>query len=335
MTSRFFTITDSRFFVGTVALLNSIRLSGHDGDLVVLDCGLTEPQRERLSAHAVIVEFPDEMAGDPYLVKPFPARIEFDGIVVLVDSDIVITDTLDSVLTKAASGKICAFPDPPGDYWRWFAEWEHIFELTAPLRRQPYMNAGFLAASTAHWPDLFQRWWNACALIPSRRASRPELRHIPGSQHPFSQLDQDALNAILMSEVAPEKIEALPTYEWDLRRVVVEDYERLVCVSGRYGRRQPLLHAYWKPKVWQPDGWQRARDDAYVRLLPRLLFSEDVPLRLATDSVPLWLRPGWFPKITVSILGPVGDFYRPFARGATRARRAPGRLKREVRRLLT
>ena len=139
--TRFFTITDSRFFIGTVALLNSIRLTGHVGEFVVLDRGLTEDQRELLAPHAVLFELPDEIE-DPYLVKPFPALAPFDGIVVLVDSDIVVTDSLEPILAAASTGKICVFPDPPGDYWRWFPEWRDIFELTAPLRREPYMNAG-------------------------------------------------------------------------------------------------------------------------------------------------------------------------------------------------
>jgi hypothetical protein len=331
--TRFFTISDSRFFVGTVALLNSIRLTGHDADLVVLDRGLTESQRERLSAHAIMFELPAEMGSDPYLVKPFPALMPFDGIVVLVDSDMVVTDALDPILAKAAAGSICMFPDPPGDYWRWFSEWQDIFELRAPLRRQPYLNAGFLAVSTAHWPALFQRWWDVCALIPERRSSLPGLRHTPDSQHPLSQLDQDAINAILMSEVPAEKLEALPPYEWDLRRVVVEDSESLVCVSGRYRRRQPLLHRHNAPKVWQSDGWQRVRPDAYVQLLPRLLFAADLPLRLTPDCVPLWIRPGWLPNLVVNVLGPVADCYRPFPRAAVRARRAPKRLAREAKRL--
>ena len=32
---------DHRFFLGTVALLNSLRLTGNVGELVVLDAGLT------------------------------------------------------------------------------------------------------------------------------------------------------------------------------------------------------------------------------------------------------------------------------------------------------
>ena len=33
-------------------------------------------------------------------------------------------------------------------------------------------------------------------------------------------------------------------------------------------------------------------DDAYVRLMRRLLFADDVPLRLPPAAVPFWLRPG-------------------------------------------
>ena len=46
------------------------------------------------------------------------------------------------------------------------------------------------------------------------------------------------------------------------------------------------------PKAWQRKALVRLRDDAYVRLLPRLLFGDDVAVRLEPKSVPLWLRPG-------------------------------------------
>ena len=44
----FFTVADERFFPGAVCLLNSLRLSGNDAELVILDAGLTDAQRRRL-----------------------------------------------------------------------------------------------------------------------------------------------------------------------------------------------------------------------------------------------------------------------------------------------
>ena len=42
------------------------------------------------------------------------------------------------------------------------------------------------------------------------------------------------------------------------------------------------------------------RDDAYTRLLPRLLFGEDCVVRLDRREVPLWLRPGLIPRATLT-----------------------------------
>ena len=50
--STYYTIANAPFFPGLVALLNSLRLSGNAGELVVLDRGLEEEQRELLEPHA-------------------------------------------------------------------------------------------------------------------------------------------------------------------------------------------------------------------------------------------------------------------------------------------
>lgn len=320
MTARFYTISDAKFFVGTVALLNSLRLTGHDHELVILDRGLTSEQRRSLAAHAEFVEAANE---DPYLVKPFPALLDPDGIVVLLDSDMIVTDTLRPVIALAESGKICAFPDHPSDYGRWFAEWQDLFSLGAPLRRQGYLNAGFIAVSTQRWPAFLGRWWDACELIASRRRELGEPQ-----PEALAQFDQDALNALLMSEFPAESVVELPGYEWDLRRVAVEDEQRLRCRAE--GRTQPLLHTVLQPKVWQHAAWRRVRSDAYVKLAPRVLFSADVPVRLEPDQVPLWLRPGTAPRLTVRAL----DAYNRALPVLARGRRAPRRLARDVRRLV-
>ena len=46
----FYTITDERFFIGTVAMVNSLRLMGHEQRVVALDCGLSKRQRDLLSS---------------------------------------------------------------------------------------------------------------------------------------------------------------------------------------------------------------------------------------------------------------------------------------------
>ena len=322
MVARFFTLADSGFFVGAVALLNSLRLTGHEQELVVLDCGLTADQRRILEGGGVTLVDTSDRESRAYFLKPYPAGLDPDGIVVIIDSDMAVTASLEPILARAAEGQVCIFPDHPTDLRRWFEEWHELFQLRAPLRRDTYMNAGFIALSTEKWQWFLQRWSDLCARLPGQTV---ELGNPPA----LAQRDQDALNALLMSEVPREAIDLLPSYELDLRRIAVEDPESLLCVAD--GRRQPILHLALTPKVWQPGGWKRVgMNTAYVRLLPRLLFSSDVAVRLDPEDVPLWVRPGLVPSAVVRTISP----YARFRTVPARARRAPRRLIRDARRAL-
>jgi hypothetical protein len=283
----FYTIADAGFFPGLVALLNSLRLTGNSGELVVLDRGLTASQRALVEEYVTLVELPEAPAGSPMLLKPYAHRLEPTGIVILVDSDMIVTRSLADIAALAADGRICAFPDPLPHRGRWFAEWEQTLELRAPLRRRTYLNAGFLAFSAGHWPDLLGRWWELCGRIPREQ-------HFGRYEQPFWAGDQDVLNAILSSEIPEEAIAELhadgEAYPEDLLETVVVDERTLSCELR--GRPTSILHYSLGPKAWERKALVRLRDDAYVRLLPRLLLGDDVALRLEPNSLPLWLRPG-------------------------------------------
>jgi hypothetical protein len=283
----FYTIADAGFFPGLVALLNSLRLTENPGRLVALDLGLKAEQRSLLDGHVELVELPTALTGRPMLLKAYPHLLPAAGTVVLLDSDMIVTRPLAGVVALAAAGRICAFPDPLPHRGRWFAEWEDELELRAPLRRRTYLNAGFLAISTDHWPDLLGRWWELCDRVPREQ-------HFGRFEQPFWAGDQDVLNAILASEVPEGAVAELPEHEEaypeDLLEVEVVDERTLACEL--HGRPTAILHYALGPKAWEPKAWLRVRDDAYVRLLPRLLFGEDVAVRLAPESVPLWLRTG-------------------------------------------
>jgi len=283
----FYTIADAGFFPGLVALLNSLRLTANAGEVVVLDRGLTPEQRMRVVEHVTLVELPAALAGRPMLLKAYPHLLGASGTIVLVDSDMIVTRSLDDIVTRAQDGRICAFPDHRSHAGRWFAEWHDELGLRAPLRRRIYLNAGFLALSTEHWPDLLARWWELCDRVPREQ-------HFGRFEQPFWAGDQDVLNAILASEVPEEALAELPSdeeaYPDDLLEVAVVDERTLRCEL--HGRPTAILHYALGPKAWERRAWVRLRDDAYVRLLPRLLFGDDVAVRLDPMSVPLWLRPG-------------------------------------------
>lgn len=320
MHARFFTVSGSAYFAGTAGLLNSLRLTGHPQELVVLDRGLTPDQRRVLGQEATLFELPFQRDAHAYLVKPFPALMRLEGVVVLIDSDMIVTSSLEPILERAASGSICVFPNHPSFLDRWFDDWSEIFRLRAPLRRRTYVNSGFVALSVDRWPGVLPRWWEACEQIEAYLASGED----PG---PVEQPDQDALNAILMSEIPDEAVKQLPAYEWHLGRVAIEDETSLACLSG--AERQPLLHTPRTPKVWQRGGWRHveAATRAYVRLMPRVLFADDVPVQLSANDVPLWLRPGVLPRLTARGISALNGLPGALAR----VRRAPHRLGREAR----
>jgi hypothetical protein len=283
-----YTIADRGFFPGVVALLNSLRLTGCQHPLYVLDCGFTEEQRHLLSGHCHLVQAPGLGAINPTQYKPFARLLRPSGVVVIIDSDIIVTRPLEPVLRLAQEGHICAFPDPESH--RWFPEWQQILDLRAPLRREPYVNAGFVAWSTTHWPDFLERWWQCCRLTFEHRT----IREGAPNSGPLAQADQDALNALLMSEIPTGALTLLPkeeeVFRWDLREVSVVDPHTLACRYAGYSVM--LLHSNGGTKLWNGRAWRRVtRRNAYLRLLRRLLTGSDVALRLPLRRLPVWLRP--------------------------------------------
>lgn len=326
----FYTVANERFFPGVAALLNSLRVSGNDAELVILDTGLSDVQRRRLEPHARLVTPPGEVLEAHLLLKSFPHTLEPDGTVVIIDSDMIVTRPLDPVLERVEAGKVCMFADIEDQRHRFVPDWQDAFGLTAPLRRgQHYMNAGFIALSTRHHPDLLGRYWELCRRIPSGQTLVAASEY----DQPFWGGDQDAINALLMSEVDADAVVELPQEEGPspelLHDVRVVDERTLECELR--GHRPYLLHYWGGPKPWARDAWIRVSRDAYVRLLPRVLLEPDVPVRLEPSELPLWLRRTPAGRGSLAAVGAVNRGARSvLARVPTGARR---RLARGARRL--
>jgi hypothetical protein len=147
----------------------------------------------------------------------------------LIDSDMIVTRSLEPVLERAEAGQVCMFADIQDQRHRFVPEWEDAFGLTAPLRRAHYMNAGFIALSTRHHPDLLRRYWEVCRRIPSGQT----LVAASDYDQPFWGGDQDAINALLMSEVDRDAVTELPHEEGPspelLHDVRVLDERTLEC----------------------------------------------------------------------------------------------------------
>ena len=280
-----FTISDKSFFPGTVALLNSLRLTGNRGSFVVVDVGLDDVQRSRLERHASVVKAPTDVARP--LFKALPLLFDPTGTIIILDSDMLVTAHLGHVVEKAASGKICVFPDHFAHRERWYSEWETVLELKAPLRRQTYVNSGFLALSVEHWPSFLSRFWELSERVPLGSVFAGT-----DMDRPFWTADQDTLNAFLMSEIPPAATEILPAaeevYPDGLIHTKVIDPETLECSWS--GHRPMILHHSLNPKAWGRSGWRRVRRDAYARLFGRVVCGKDVQLRMDPEELPLWLR---------------------------------------------
>jgi hypothetical protein len=313
-----YTVTTRSYFPGMVALLNSLRLTGNTAEVVVLDAGMTPAQRHVLERHATIVTVPTDVVSDPVLAKPFAHTLNPRGIVLFIDSDVIVTGPLTDAIETARKGKIYAFTDPSET--RWFPEWKQAFALSSVPRRQPYVSSGLVAFNVEDWPHLLERWWQACKRIPADGTLSAGARY----SDPLSNGDQDALNAILMTEVPrdalvqrrriPRRFARWPTDL--LLHVHVVDPTNLACTLN--GEPVDHLHYEGNPKPWMPRSWMRIRHNAYVRLLPRVLFQEDVPLRLMPSDVSLWLRPGLPGELVLAALTALNASTRTVARRAPR-----------------
>jgi hypothetical protein len=290
----YYTVSNHTYFLGTVALLNSLRITGHQDPLVVLDAGLRPEEREALEPHATVVSMPEDR-GNPVLLKPFPYVLDAKGVIVVIDSDIIVTSSLASVTDLASKGKICLCPAwVDAARTRWFAEWESTLQLKAPLRREDWLHDGFVVFDTTYWPGLLERWWDTCNLVPAEE--------IFAAGTPFNAGDADAINALLMSEVPREAVAPLSqgdeVYAGD---VTIENLDTLACSVE--GRPPMFIHVPDRPKPWERSGWSRRGSDVYLRLMRRLFFGPDVQLRLDPEEVLFWLRPGAKGRIALSTLG--------------------------------
>ena len=112
-----FTIGDSRYFLGVVALCNSLRLTGNVMPLTLLDVGLTPEQRRLLEPQCDVRSLPRNPY--PYLQKTEILQHATASVVVYLDSDIIVAGSLDEAVRDAASGRVVACTDAVGIDGSW------------------------------------------------------------------------------------------------------------------------------------------------------------------------------------------------------------------------
>ena len=114
------------------------------------------------------------------------------------------------------------------------------------------------------------------------------------STSPTALADQDALNALLMSEFEPEDLALQPEGATsqgprELADTEVVDPQRLDC--RRAGEPIRLLHCWGVPKPWQAAAGRDLRRTAYLALLRELLDAPGVAVHSTQPRVP-WLAAG-------------------------------------------
>jgi hypothetical protein len=276
----FYCVADRRYFVGAVGMINSLRLLGHREPIYLLDCGLTADQRDALAPHVTLADAPADTP--PWLLKAVLPLDRPAGVVVLVDTDMVLTRSLGPLIERAARGRAVAFKDRQQ---RFFAEWGELLDLGEP-RKRPYVSSSLVLLGG----DLRDR---VLRLMDERR-SRVDFERTFWRRnvrdYPFLYADQDVLNAILATRVEPDRIDVLgdrlaatPPY----RGLRLLDAKALRC-AYRDGAEPYVVHQYVR-KPWL----ERTFHGIYSRLLVRLLLGPDVAVRVPPEWLPLRMREGF------------------------------------------
>ena len=289
---RAFTVSDADYFVGTVALLNSLHVTGNQVPLTVLDRGLSVAQRALLEGHCDVVS--GGHGRDGYLEKAIaPLERDDADMLVLVDSDVLVVRSLSEPLASAARGLVYACAERDGSD-RWFAEWSGLLALRAPLRRERGANAGFVVFSRRQVPGLLERWGAICDDLAAQATEPGEWQLSKRDRaDPLWLVDQDVLNALLMSEVPSGRVTlgpdtAMPMVPDALCETKVVDLEHLACEWR--GEPVTVLHAVGLRKPWQHAAARELRRTAYLRCLLRVLHGPDVPVRIPDAFLVPWLR---------------------------------------------
>jgi hypothetical protein len=275
----FYTVTGRDFFVGAVALLNSLRLAGHDEPVFLLDCGLDHDQRTRLESHATVL--PARSDEPPSLLKLVAPQRHPARTMVLLDADVIVTRSLAELIEIASGGRLLAFEN---DRQRFFGEWAELLDLEIQQGR-PYVSSCAVFVDAAVASEVFPL------------AHRRQLDADPGStwlgegpeSDPLYYLDQDVLNAVIAARLRPERVKAMDgrlAPNPPFRRLRVVDQRTLSC-AFRDGTEPYLLH-HWARKPWLAP----VRSNVYSRLLTRLLLAPDLPIRLDARELPLRMRTG-------------------------------------------
>jgi hypothetical protein len=308
----FYTVADSRHFVGLVGLINSLRLVGHHEKVVVVDVGMTPSQRSIVQSVGIVVDPPKLVHG--VLAKPVGPLSEPADVMVLLDADVLAVKHLTNLIDHARNGELVFFEN---DHSRFFEEWSDLG--LGELKREPYVIAGHFLGPRSLLTPLFE------VLDALQDELPPGSTHYDGGRtsSPFYFADQDLINAYLMSVPEPESVirlskalSPIPPFS-GIRRI-----GDIHCV-GPAGLEPYFLHHILNKPWLRP-----TRRNVYVDVLQAALWAPDAAIRLEPRDVPPRLRPSWQGRLGEALVWP------PYLVSSARERLAPRRrLKLAKRRL--
>jgi hypothetical protein len=276
----FYCVSDQRYFLGAVGLINSLRIVGHTEPVYVLDCGLTDAQRQLLAPHVTIVG--DQSGTPPWLLKTVAPLAHPAEVMVLIDADMIVTRSLGELVEAARAGKLVSAIN---DRDRFCPEWGKLLGL-GELRRTPYLSSGLVIAERELGSEVLGLMDRLQDRVDFDRTFWRQSE--PG--YPFLYGDQDVFNGILASErVGAERVLALehrlaPTPPFG--RLRIADERTLRC---RYRDRvEPYVVHHFATKPWL----EPTHHGVYSRLLRRALLADDVAIAVSAKELPLRLREG-------------------------------------------
>jgi hypothetical protein len=315
----FYCVSSGLYFLGAVALVNSLRLLGHAEPIFVLDCGLSPSQRALLGNEVTLVAAPDDTT--PFLLKTIAPRRHPAEVMVLLDADIIVTRPLTELIERASGGRALAVEHGED---RFFDEWGELLGGTA--RHRTYVSSSLVLLGGDVGRRVIRLMDELQGRIDIERTpfstARPDFGSVGnefqtmGRDDPFFFADQDVLNAVLAARVASDHVEVL-----DRRLEATVPFTGLSVVDERAlrcayedGMEPYAVHHVLAAKPWL----EPTMGGIYTQLLLRLLVGPDVPMRVPERDLPLHLQPG--------VIAGARRWYRgPFSAGVRAVR---DRLKR-------
>ena len=274
----FYCVCDSRYFLGAVAMVNSLRAHGHAEPVHLLDLGLESWQRDLLTGEASVADPPADPP-PPWLAKTILPLARPAGTMVLIDADMIVTRPLGDLIAAAAAGA-AAFENVDD---RWEPRWGELLGLGA-LERRTYVCSGLIGFGGAGGPGLLRRLDEGQRRVDVGRG----YFGADDPSYPFRFPEQDVLNAVIAA-APPESSRVLP-----LRLAPMPPFPGLEPVPGdalaaEYadGERPFVVHHYLVKPWLEP-----TREGVYSELLRRALSGPRAAIEVPSAAVPRRFRGG-------------------------------------------